>query len=105
LLGIQKYESATTYPGTFATGKPFPSFIPRTDQERIQHLAEEFKEWTGKKLSWEVTEKIDGTSCTIYYDGRGDHGNDDAEEMYGACSRNLDLTKPKEDERPSVLAN
>jgi RNA ligase (TIGR02306 family) len=99
LLGIQKYDPPTiTFAGSSITGKPFPYFIPKTDQERIQNLAIEFKEWKERILSWEVTEKIDGTSCTIYYNRHGDSGDDDEEEIFGVCSRNLDLVKPKDNE-------
>jgi hypothetical protein len=103
LLGIQKYESVPTYTGTFATGKTFPYFIPKTDQERIQNLAVEFQNWKERNLSWEVTEKIDGTSCTIYYNRHGDLGNDDTEDIFGVCSRNIDLIKPKESEPTASL--
>jgi RNA ligase (TIGR02306 family) len=95
LLGIQRYETASTV-GSHDIGRPFPSFIPKTDQERIQNLGSDLNEWKEKRLSWEVTEKIEGTSCTIYYDGPGDYGTTDTEEMFGVCSRNLDLTPPKE---------
>jgi len=57
----------------------FPSFIPKTDQERIQNLVEFIPEYS--KRFFEVTEKLDGTSCTIYFDG----------EHFGVCSRNLEL--------------
>ena len=64
----------------------FPSHIPKTDQERIQNLSTELEEWKAEKLTWEVTEKLDGSSMTVYIiDGE-----------VGVCSRNLDL-KPNKD--------
>jgi len=59
----------------------FPSVIPKTDQERIQNLSAELEVWKTENLSWEVTEKLDGSSMTVYViDGD-----------VGVCSRNLDL--------------
>ena len=62
----------------------FPSFIPKTDQERIQNC---FDDWffNNKQAEYEVTLKLDGSSCTIYYDVDKD--------LFGVCSRNLDLTE------------
>lgn len=60
----------------------FPtSLIPKTDQERIQNLSNWFEKY--KNLEFEETEKLDGSSCTIYWDG----------EKFGVCSRNLELTE------------
>lgn len=84
-LNIQKYEkpiSATI--GGSARGN-FPSFIPKTDQERVQNLVQNIIDWYHLNLDFEVSEKLDGSSCTIYFRD-GD---------IGVCSRNLDL---KEDE-------
>jgi RNA ligase (TIGR02306 family) len=64
----------------------FPSVIPKTDQERVQNLSVELAEWMLEGLHWEVTEKLDGSSMTVYIiDGE-----------VGVCSRNLDL-KPNKD--------
>jgi RNA ligase (TIGR02306 family) len=64
----------------------FPSRIPKTDQERVQNLSAELAEWMAEGLTWEVTEKLDGSSMTVYViDGE-----------VGVCSRNLDL-KPNPD--------
>lgn len=67
----------------------FPSFIPKTDEERIQNLLEYFS--MHKNTIFEVTEKLDGTSCTIYYiDGK-----------VGVCSRNREL-KISDDNKHNV---
>jgi RNA ligase (TIGR02306 family) len=60
----------------------FPSFIPKTDEERIQNLSEEIPKWNNEYSDgFYVTEKLDGSSATFYYkDGE-----------FGACSRNLEL--------------
>jgi len=79
-LGIQKWEAPI--PACLA-GKvkgTFPSFIPKTDEERIQNLS---NEWDELKTidTWFVTEKLDGTSFTAYIKG----------DEFGVCSRNMDL--------------
>jgi RNA ligase (TIGR02306 family) len=80
-LNIQKYEPPVS---ACIGGEPrglFPSAIRKTDQERIQNLRFELEEYKSRRLTFEVTEKLDGTSCTMYMmDG-----------TFGVCSRNLDL--------------
>jgi len=56
----------------------FPSFIKKTDEERIQNLPEYFDKH--KDLVFEVTEKVDGTSMTVYLN-RGE---------FGVCSKGID---------------
>lgn len=83
-LGIVKWEPPPEFTSADARGS-FPSFIIKTDQERVQNcfnvMAEHFEHQT-----WEVTEKCEGSSMTVYFrDGE-----------FGVCSRNLDL-KESED--------
>lgn len=85
-LGIVKYEAPIPASLAGEVKGMFPSVIPKTDQERIQNLSVELEEWKAEKLTWEVTEKLDGSSMTVYIiDGE-----------VGVCSRNLDL-KPNKD--------
>ena len=85
-LGIVKYEAPIPASLAGEVKGMFPSRIPKTDQERIQNLSTELEEWKAAKLTWEVTEKLDGSSMTVYIiDGE-----------VGVCSRNLDL-KPNKD--------
>ena len=52
----------------------FPSFIPKTDEERIQNISDVLS-------AFYVTEKLDGTSVTFFKkDG-----------TFGVCSKNLEL--------------
>ena len=81
ILGIQKYEAPVPAQLAGEVHGVFPGFIPKTDQERIQNLTAELEEWKTEKLSWEVTEKMDGSSMTVYVMG----------DEYGVCSRNLNL--------------
>ena len=81
-LGIVKWEPPAEFLAVDAKGL-FPSRIPKTDQERIQNLSAELAEWKTENLTWEVTEKLDGLSMTVYVmDGD-----------IGVCSRNLDLKR------------
>lgn len=83
LLGIQKWEAAIPAQLAGEVRGLFPSLVPKTDQERIQNLTEELKEWQDNSaFTWEATEKLDGTSCTFFLDDSG--------ELH-VCSRNLDL--------------
>ncbi len=66
---------------------PFPGFIPKTDEERIQNLAEYFTTMRGR--IFEVTEKNDGTSVTMFYAPSMDGGN-----PFGVCTRNQRLKPP-----------
>lgn len=58
----------------------FPSFIPKTDQNRIQNIRRSDLE-PYFNTPFEVSLKMDGTSVTIYR----------FDEAKGICSRNLDL--------------
>lgn len=81
MLGITKYEPPV--PANLAgTAKGnFPSFLQKTDEERIQNLTKEYEEWKSEDHNFYVTEKLDGSSATFYYrDGE-----------FGICSRNLEL--------------
>ena len=85
-LGIQKWEVPIPAQLAGDVGGPFPSVIPKTDQERIQNLTEQLKEWQGNEsFVWEVTEKLDGSSMTVFVNG----------ESEGVCSRNWDLKETK----------
>lgn len=107
-LKVEKWESMeATRTGGVLAGKPkgkFPSFIPKTDQERLQNLPHYFK--LHRDTLFEETMKLDGSSITAfkvaaelpwwkrivnkvvpgYY----------LEERFGVCSRNLEL-KPSDD--------
>ena len=79
ILGIQLYEKPVPAQLAGLTKGYFPSFLIKTDEERVQNLSSELENWKDHK--WEVTEKLDGSSMTVYWKD-GD---------FGVCSRNLDL--------------
>ena len=84
-LGIVKYEAPIPAQLAGEVKGMFPGWIQKTDQERIQNLKEELDYWLREQHVWEVTEKLDGSSMTVYLrDGE-----------FGVCSRNLEL-KPSE---------
>jgi RNA ligase (TIGR02306 family) len=83
-LGIQKWEAPVPAQLAGQVRGNFPGFISKTDQERIQNLTAELREWQDNQaFTWEVTEKLDGSSMTVYV----------RDEDEGVCSRNLDLKR------------
>ena len=87
MLNIVKYEPPVPAQLAGLVKGNFPSFLKKTDEERIQNLTKEYQNYTLEKFY--VTEKLDGSSVTYYVkDG-----------VFGVCSRNLDLL---EDENNSM---
>ena len=81
-LGIVKYDPPIPAQLAGISKGNFPSFIPKTDEERVQNLAKDFNKL--KEGSYYITEKLDGSSATYYVrDGE-----------FGAASRNLELAEP-----------
>lgn len=82
VLKIQKWEAPIPAQLAGQIRGNFPTAVPKTDQERIQNLVREFEEYKDEKLHFEITEKLDGSSCTFYLPIEGD---------FEVCSRNLSL--------------
>jgi RNA ligase (TIGR02306 family) len=80
ILNIQKWERPLSPQLAGQAKGYFPSFLRKTDQERIQNV---FKSLTQEHLDdvYEVTLKIDGSSMTVFYNNG----------EFGVCSRNLEL--------------
>lgn len=84
ILGIEKWDRPISATLSATVRGNFPSFIPKTNQERVQNY------WFDKHLSplnrmndiFEISLKLDGTSMTVYLTKDGD---------FGVCSRNYDL--------------
>jgi RNA ligase (TIGR02306 family) len=84
MLGIVKYEPPIPAELSGKVKGLFPSFLRKTDEERIQNLSGEIETWKDK--TFYVTEKLDGSSATFYYkDGE-----------FGVCSRNLELLETED---------
>lgn len=83
-LGIVKWEPPPEFTSADARGL-FPSWIIKTDQERIQTCYNDVAKYFDTE-TFEVTEKCEGSSMTVYFrDGE-----------FGCCSRNLDLKENNE---------
>lgn len=104
-LGVRKYvstEEATQYDGTGM--QPFPTNVPKTDEERLQNIKKVLDELLGRKITKKyedgvvsdivemlpeqevvITQKADGTSMTITLGSDG---------KIAVCSRNYQLTDP-----------
>lgn len=81
LLNIVKWEMPMNAQLAGLARGNFPSLIPKTDQERVQNLTKEVNGAIEQRMRFEVTEKLEGSSMTVYLiDGE-----------FGVCSRNLDL--------------
>ena len=90
LLGILKYEKPLSAQLAGQARGNFPSFIPKTDEERIQNLSKQLAKWQEQNLEFEVTEKLDGSSMTVYITTEQDEQGQEVP-RFGVCSRNLDL--------------
>lgn len=83
LLGVDKWEPPIPAnmggggKGFFAGAEgPFPGYIRKTDQERIQNLPGMLERWADERF--EVTVKLDGASMTVFRH----------EDEQGVCNRN-----------------
>lgn len=83
ILGVLKFERAIPAQLAGVIRSTFPSFVPKTDQERVQNLKMELEEACKNGVRFEVLEKLEGSSMTAYLY----HGD------FGVCSRNLDLKR------------
>ena len=82
MLGIVKYEPPIPAELAGKVKGNFPSFLHKTDEERVQNLVREYEEYKlSSKHQFYMTEKLDGSSATFYM-------NDG---VFGVCSRNLEL--------------
>jgi RNA ligase (TIGR02306 family) len=84
MLDIIKYEPPVPAELSGKVKGLFPSFIRKTDEERVQNLSSEYEKYRAKnKLGGKfyVTEKLDGSSATFYV----------KDEVFSVCSRNLEL--------------
>lgn len=79
ILGVIKYEPAMPANLAGIAKGNFPSFIPKTDETRVQVLQHVLDKY--KNIPCYVAEKLDGSSVTFYIkDG-----------VFGVCTRNLEL--------------
>lgn len=81
ILSITKYDPPLPAQLTGLAKGNFPSFIPKTDETRVQCLQKVLDKYAG--IPCYITEKLDGSSATFYVNNG----------EFGVCSRNLDLTE------------
>ena len=82
MLGIVKYEPPIPAELAGKVKGQFPSFLRKTDEERVQNLVKEYEEYRiQSKHQFYITEKLDGSSATFYLNNG----------EFGVCSRNLEL--------------
>jgi RNA ligase (TIGR02306 family) len=87
ILGIIKYEPPIPAELAGKVKGVFPSFIPKTDEERVQNITVEYTAlFFNSNQKFYVTEKLDGSSAT-YYIKNGE---------FGVCSRNLELLETED---------
>ncbi len=87
MLGIVKYEPPIPAELSGKVKGGFPSFLHKTDEERVQNLVKEYEEYKlTSKHQFYMTEKLDGSSATFYMN----------EGEFGVCSRNLELLETEE---------
>jgi len=87
LLGVTKYEEAIpAFLEGIMKGR-FPSFIPKTDETRVQTLQELLDQNKGTLCY--ITEKLDGSSATYYFKNG----------EFGVCTRNMEIL---EDEKNTM---
>lgn len=84
ILGVTKWEAPVPAQLSGKVKGFFPTFLRKTDQERIQNMTWVFER--EKDSLFEVTVKLDGSSCTIFHD-RGE---------VGVCSRNIQLEETED---------
>ena len=78
-LGVFKYQPPIPAQLAGVMKGPFPSFVPKTNEDRIQNLTMSYENF--KTNNFYVTEKLDGSSATFYLNNG----------VFGVCSRNIDL--------------
>lgn len=92
-LGIIKWEPPIPAELSGKVKGRFPSFLIKTDEERIQNLDINLINNSGKKFY--ATEKLDGSSSTFFSKGG----------EFGVCSRNLELLETSENTFWKVARN
>ncbi len=80
-LGVVKFEPPVPAELAGVAKGPFPTQVPKTDQERIQNLTGELLAWCNENAPWEVTEKLEGSSCTYAL----------LDDEFVVCSRQVNL--------------
>jgi RNA ligase (TIGR02306 family) len=104
ILNVIKYDPPIPAHLSGQIKGDFPDFIKKTEQERIQNIFDKLKQ-TDDDTEWEVSIKLDGTSCTYFiirpedidkFHPKIDYTDDQEVDYFkeygyiGHCSRNLE---------------
>lgn len=92
IMGVKKYEAPIPTELRGQVRGSFPFWIRKTDEERIQNLYNKVK-GIMEDEEFEVSLKLDGTSCTFYVVDPLKYNTkleEPASVYFGHCSRNLD---------------
>lgn len=81
LVGVTKYEAEIPACLIGVKKGSFPSFIPKTDETRIQVVQGRLIKHKGKRCV--ISEKLDGISTTFYI----------RDKQFGVCSRTMELVE------------
>lgn len=92
ILGIKKYEAPVPTELSGQVKGNFPTFIPKTDQDRCQNMYRQIFV-DNADARYEITMKLDGTSFTAYV--RNDHN--------GVCGRNWELSVNEHNDGNSLI--
>ncbi len=84
VIGVEKYEPPVPASLQGIAKGPFPNFIPKTDETRVQILQELLDKYEGTNCY--ITEKLDGSSVT-YFLKKG---------VFSVASRNLELIETED---------
>jgi RNA ligase (TIGR02306 family) len=100
-IGVYKYEPPV--PEDMSAKSRFPSFISKTDEERVQNLIHKLPEYS-KKLVY-ITEKLEGSSISIHCIRNQDIVDEkiDTPWLFGVSSRNLELKLEVPDENDVLV--
>jgi RNA ligase (TIGR02306 family) len=79
--GLEKWDPPVPAELAGSAKGPFPSAFRKTDEERVQNMPFVFESYPELNGGWLATEKIDGSSMTVYLKGG----------EVGVASRNWDI--------------
>lgn len=84
-IGVYKYEKPISGSLAGMCRGNYPSWIPKTDEDRVENLKKIWSSLQGEEFV--IEEKLEGSSCTVYIDHEGN---------VGVTSRNIDLKLDQE---------
>ncbi|KAK3904509.1 RNA ligase-domain-containing protein [Staphylotrichum tortipilum] len=104
LLGVEKWEFTDTAPNLPNLGRP-PDFISMPGWHRIQDIERVIFARHNRKILWQITEKLDGVTMTVYKFAKDSHwathvpalpadcppSMQNEKSRYGVCGRLMDM--------------